>query len=149
MCGSRRTCLALAMAAEKSQEQQRIVGRRVPRPDARDKVKGSALYIEDMAFPGCLHGAVLRSPHPHARIQRLDVERARRLDGVHAVITARDIPGRNLIPPIQADWPVLAGEVVRHVGEGVVLVAAETPEAARAAPRAIEVEYEPLAPVLY
>ena len=93
-----------------------IVGERIRRPDAPDKVKGSALYIEDLSFTGALWGAVLRSPHPHARIVRLDVTRARTVAGVHAVLTAKDIPGKNLIPMIQADWPVLAAEFVRHVG---------------------------------
>ena len=125
-----------------------IVGERIRRPDAPDKVKGSALYVEDLAFGGELHAAALRSPHPHARIVRLEVGRARSLPGVHAVLTAREIPGRNLIPLIQQDWPVLAAEFVRHVGEAVALVAAETREAARAAVEAIAVEYEPLEALL-
>src|SRR5437867_3141120 len=125
-----------------------IVGERIRRPDAPDKVKGSALYIEDLAFIGALWGAVLRSPHAHARIARLDVTRARSVAGVSAVLTAKDIPGKNLIPLIQADWPVLAAEFVRHVGEGVALVAAETREAAEAALATIVVDYEPLAPLL-
>jgi CO/xanthine dehydrogenase Mo-binding subunit len=125
-----------------------IVGQRVPRPDAPDKVKGAALYIEDLDFAGSLVGGVLRSPHAHARIARLDVARARSLPGVSAVLTAKDIPGKNLIPLIQADWPVLAAEFVRHVGEGVALVAAETREAAEAALATIVVDYEPLTPML-
>ncbi|HEY3119448.1 MAG TPA: xanthine dehydrogenase family protein molybdopterin-binding subunit, partial [Vicinamibacteria bacterium] len=125
-----------------------IVGERIRRPDAPDKVKGTALYIEDLDFAGSLTGAVLRSPHAHARIARLDVHHARSLPGVHAVLTAADIPGKNLIPMIQADWPVLADGVVRHVGEAVALVAAEGREAAAAALAAIEVDYEPLPPLL-
>ncbi len=125
-----------------------IVGERVRRPDAPDKVKGSALYIEDLAFAGSLWGAVLRSPHAHARIARLDVSRARAVAGVHAVLTAKDIPGKNLIPMIQADWPVLAAEYARHVGEGVALVAAESREALAEAMQTIAVEYEPLTALL-
>jgi CO/xanthine dehydrogenase Mo-binding subunit len=125
-----------------------IVGQRLRRPDAPDKVTGAALYIEDLDFAGSLVGRVLRSPHAHARIARLDVSRARTLPGVSAVLTAKDIPGKNLIPLIQADWPMLAAEYVRHVGEGVALVAAETREAAEAALAAIVVDYEPLAPLL-
>ena len=85
-----------------------IVGQRIRRPDALEKVKGSALYIEDVAVAGALLAGVLRSPHAHARITRLDVFAARGLPGVHAVLTAADIPGQNLIPMIQNDWPVLA-----------------------------------------
>jgi CO/xanthine dehydrogenase Mo-binding subunit len=125
-----------------------IVGQRLPRPDAPDKVTGAALYVEDLDFAGSLVGRVLRSPHAHARIARLDVSRARGLPGVAAVLTAKDIPGQNLIPMIQADWPVLAAEFVRHVGEGVALVAAQTREAAEAAMAAIVIDYEPLAPLL-
>src|SRR5438876_937886 len=119
-----------------------IVGQRIRRPDALDKVKGSALYVEDVAMGGALLAGVLRSPHAHARIARLDVFAARNLPGVHAVLTAADIPGQNLIPMIQNDWPVLAQGVVRHVGEAVALVAAEDREALAAALAAIVVEYE-------
>ena len=125
-----------------------IVGQRIRRPDALDKVKGSALYIEDVAVAGALVAGVLRSPHAHARITRLDVFAARNLAGVQAVLTAADIPGKNLIPMIQSDWPVLAEGVVRHVGEAVALVAAEDREALAAALAAIKVEYEKLPPRL-
>jgi CO/xanthine dehydrogenase Mo-binding subunit len=125
-----------------------IVGQRIRRPDALDKVKGSALYVEDVAMGGALLAGVLRSPHAHARIARLDVFAARHLPGVHAVLTAAEIPGRNLIPMIQNDWPVLAEGVVRHVGEAVALVAAEDREALAAALAAIVVEYEKLPPRL-
>ena len=125
-----------------------IVGSRVRRPDAMDKVRGRALYIEDMAPAGALLGGVLRSPHAHARIVRLDVSAARALPGVHAVLTAADVPGRNLIPMIQADWPVLAAREVRHVGEAVALVAADDARALAAALAAIRVEYQPLPALL-
>ena len=95
-----------------------IVGQRVRRPDALDKVKGSALYIEDMAVAGALIAGVLRSPHAHARIKLLDVAAARALPGVHAVLTAGEIPGQNLIPMIQSDWPVLADGLVRAAESG-------------------------------
>ena len=125
-----------------------VVGERIRRPDAPDKVKGSALYIEDLSFTGSLWGGVLRSPHPHARIVRLDALRARSITGVRAVLAAKDIPGKNLIPMIQADWPVLAAEFVRHVGEGVALVAADSREAMAEALGAIVVEYAPLPALL-
>ena len=80
-----------------------IVGQRIRRPDAADKVKGTALYVEDLPSAGALVGGALRSPHAHARIARLDVDAARRVPGVHAVLTAADIPGKNLIPMIHPD----------------------------------------------
>ncbi len=125
-----------------------IVGQRLRRPDAPDKVKGTALYIDDLAFAGSLLAGVLRSPHPHARIVDLDVTQASTIPGVRAILTARDLPGQNLIPMIQPDWPVLAGEFVRHVGEAVALVAAEDPAALKRALEAIVVDYEPRVAIL-
>jgi CO/xanthine dehydrogenase Mo-binding subunit len=125
-----------------------VIGQRVPRPDARDKVRGTARYVEDLTPAGALTGGVLRSPLAHARIARIDVEAARRMPGVKAVLTVADIPGKNVIPMVQPDWPVLADGVVRHVGEAVALVAAEDKAALAAALAAIEVDYEPLDPVL-
>jgi len=124
------------------------VGTRAPRPDALDKVRGAARYIEDLALQGSLLAGVLRSPHAHARIAELDVSRARSLPGVKAVLTAANIPGRNLIPMIREDWPVLAEAEVRHVGEAVALVAAEDRPALAAALAAIHVRYDVLEPLL-
>jgi CO/xanthine dehydrogenase Mo-binding subunit len=125
-----------------------IVGQRIRRPDAADKVKGTALYVEDLPAAGALVGGVLRSPHAYARIARIDVAAARGIAGVHAVLTAADIPGKNLIPMIQPDWPVLADGEVRHVGEAVALVAAESRAALQEALATIAVEYEPMPPLL-
>jgi CO/xanthine dehydrogenase Mo-binding subunit len=125
-----------------------IVGQRQRRRDAPDKVKGAAVYVPDLAYAGTLVAAVLRSPHAHARITELDATPARSLPGVRAVLTGADLPGENLVPLLQADWPVLAGEFVRHVGEAVALVAAEDAESARRALGAIAVEYQPLVATL-
>lgn len=125
-----------------------VVGHPVRRPDAPEKVQGQARYIDDLAFAGMLHASVVRSPYARARIVRIDTSAARAMTGVHAVVTAGELPGKNIIPIVKMDWPVLADEEVRHVGEGVVLVAAETREVATAAAAAVKVEYEPLEPVL-
>jgi CO/xanthine dehydrogenase Mo-binding subunit len=124
------------------------VGERLRRPDAPDKVKGTALYVDDLSFGGALFGGVLRSPHAHARIAHLETTAARAVPGVRAVLTAGDIPGENVIPLIQPDWPVLAREFVRHVGEPVALVAAESALSLRRALEAIVVDYEPRAPLI-
>lgn len=124
------------------------VGRPVRRPDAPEKVTGQAKYIDDLAFAGMLHAAVIRSPHARARIVRIDAGKAREMPGVHAVVTAADIPGKNMIPMVQSDWIVLAHDTVNHVGEGVVLIAAETREIAKEAAASVTVEYEPLEAVL-
>ena len=131
----------------------RVVGQPVVRHDARDKVAAATAYAADWALPGMLHAAVLRSPHPSARIARLDTTRAAAMAGVAVVLTAKDVPRNTLstdvpgqttaVGPLRATLHVLAEERVRHQGEPVALVAAETLEAAQAAVEAIEVEYEP------
>lgn len=125
-----------------------VVGHPVPRPDAPDKVKGTARYIEDLAFADQLHARVLRSPYAHARILRLETSEAAALPGVQAVMTARDVPGANVIPVVKNDWPALAEGMVNHVGEAVAIVAAETREAADRALAAIRVVYDPLPALL-
>ena len=134
-------------------EQLRVVGRTIARHDARDKVQASTLYAADWQMPGMLHGRVLRSVYPSARIGRIDTSRAAALPGVAAVLTARDVPHNALwtdvpgqtseVGPLRARLQVLADGVVRYQGEPVALVAAETPEAAQGALEAIKVEYEP------
>ena len=136
-----------------TREALRVVGRAVPRHDARDKVAAATAYAADWALPGMLHAVVLRSPYPSARIVRVDTARAKAMDGVAAVLTAQDVPCNTLatdvpgqttaIGPLRATLHVLAEDRVRHQGEPLALVAAETLEQARAAAEAIEVEYEP------
>jgi CO/xanthine dehydrogenase Mo-binding subunit len=121
-----------------------IPGERLRRPEAVEKVAGRAAFLQDSDFVGRLVAGCLRSPHAHARINRLDLSLAQEVRGVRAVLKASDIPGRNLIPMIQTDWPPLAAEYVRHVGEALALVAADNLEALEEALRAISVEYEPL-----
>ncbi|MGW0532363.1 molybdopterin cofactor-binding domain-containing protein [Streptomyces sp. NPDC003032] len=123
---------------------RRGVGESVRRPDGRLKVRGDFAYASDLCWDGMVWGATLRSPHPSARIRRLDATRARRLPGVVAVLTHEDVPGRRLYGMKVADQPVLAAGRVRHQGEPVALVAADHPETARRALRLIEVEYEEL-----
>ena len=121
-----------------------LIGAAMVRPDAVDKVRGEARYADDLAFPGMLHAAVVRSPHPHARILDVDVTKARALPGVVAVLTAADVPGENIVHVIVDDQPALAAGVVRYVGEPVALVAAESRSAARAGAAAVRVDYDVL-----
>jgi selenium-dependent xanthine dehydrogenase len=124
----------------------RVIGRSFPRPDAVAKVTGAAQFTDDYAFPGMLHGATLRAALPHARILSIDTREAAALPGVCAVLTHRDVPGRNRHGLVFPDWPVLCevGDKVRYLGDAVAIVAAETPEIARQALALIQVEYEPL-----
>lgn len=123
------------------------VGRRVPRPDSLPQVLGQLQYIDDLSFPGMLHAKVLRSRHPHARIVRVDVSQAAAMPGVLATLTGDEIPVNSFGPTFQ-DQPVLAAEKVRHMGDGVAAVAAETEQLALEALEKIEVEYEVLPALL-
>ena len=125
----------------------RVVGHSLPRMDAPGKVTGTAVYASDFALPGMLHGKLLRSREPHARLVRIDAARARALPGVRAVLTAADVPDVRYGGALK-DETVLARDRVRYVGQPVAAVAATTREAAEAALAAIEVVYEPLPAVL-
>jgi len=123
------------------------VGESVRRPDGTPKVKGEFAYSSDLWAPFMLWGATVRSPHPHARIRRIDVSKALALRGVHAVLTHEDVPGRKLYGLEVADQPVLAGDIVRYQGEAVAIVAADHPETARRAAALVDVDYEALEPL--
>ncbi len=124
----------------------KYVGKSWKRKDGPDKVTGKAVYSEDVKLPGTLVGRILRSPHPHARIVRIDTARALALDGVKAVITAADTKGIKHgfveTPRYPPDQEVLARDKVVHVGEEVAAVAAIDAQTAQRALGLIEVEYE-------
>ncbi len=120
------------------------IGRSFPRPEVVAKVTGAAKFADDYSFPGMLYGATLRAAYPHARIRAIDTRRAAALPGVHAVLTHRDVPGRNRHGLVILDWPVLCDDKVRYLGDAVALVAAESPQIAAEALRLIQVDYEPL-----
>jgi len=123
------------------------VGESVRRVDGVPKVKGDFEYASDLRRAGMLHGATLRSPHPHARIVSIDIAAATAAPGVRAVLTHADVPGKKTFGLDVPDQPVLAIDVVRYAGEPVAIVAAEDPELARAALKQIDVNYEVLTPV--
>ncbi|MPZ49533.1 MAG: molybdopterin-dependent oxidoreductase [Dehalococcoidia bacterium] len=120
-----------------------VIGQPTPRADALEKVTGRALYAADQAIPEVLWGKVLLSPYSHARIVRIDATAARRLPGVHALITGADVQGHLYGRRIR-DMPILAQDRVRYSGERVAAVAAESKDIAQAALDLIEVEYEDL-----
>ena len=124
-----------------------IVGKDVPRTDAIPKVTGAAQYVADLHFPGMLHAAVLRSPHPHARVVSIDTSAAAALPGVKAVATGADTAQRKW-GCFRPDLYPLAITKVRYVGDEVAAVAAVTAEIARAAVDLIKVEYKVLPAVL-
>ncbi len=121
-----------------------VAGQSFVRTDALQKVTGALKFCGDFAVEGYLHGKILRSPHPHALIKSIDSKEAESQPGVVAVLTAKDVPGRNGFGAIIPDQPVICGDKVRFVGDGVALVAAETERAAQQALALIKVEYEVL-----
>ena len=120
----------------------------VRRPDARAKVTGKAVYAADLIRSGMLFAAVVESPHAFARVRHVDGAAARAMDGVEAVLTAADIPGRNQIGVIQKDQPAIVSDWARHPGDCVALVAADSPDLAHRAAQAVGVDYEVLEPQL-
>ncbi len=121
-----------------------IIGKGLRKVEGASKAIGRAIYADDITRPGMLHGKILRSPHAHARIKGIDVSDALALEGVEAVITGADLPGKYGIIPWTHDETALAQEKVLFVGDEVAAVAAIDEDTANAALRLIKVEYEVL-----
>jgi CO/xanthine dehydrogenase Mo-binding subunit len=119
----------------------KAVGIPVPRGEGSDKVSGHTVYAADVKLPGLLWAKILRSPHPHARIQRVDISRAKKVPGVHAIITGDDVRDCLVGKQIR-DMPVLCWDKARFAGDRIAAVAAETVAAAEEALHLIDVEYE-------
>jgi CO/xanthine dehydrogenase Mo-binding subunit len=130
---------------DKNGEGLTYVGKPLSREDALAKVTGAARFVHDLGLPGMLHAAMLTSPHSAARIVRIDTTRAGDVAGVRAVLVGEDLDYR--LGLYMRDKPILARGVARYQGEPVAAVAAETPDAARAACQRINVTYEPLSAV--
>jgi CO/xanthine dehydrogenase Mo-binding subunit len=144
---------ASAPPVRKHAAERRWVGQSIRRVEDPKFLRGRGGYIADRITPGTLHAAVLRSPHPHARITGFDVTAAQAAPGVHAVITGAQAaelcdPLPDFGPdPAKHTWRCLAAEKVRYVGEGVAVVVADSRYLAEDALELIEVSYEPLPPV--
>ncbi|MGH7905167.1 MAG: xanthine dehydrogenase family protein molybdopterin-binding subunit, partial [Candidatus Binataceae bacterium] len=135
----------------------KVIGTRPIRHDGIDKVTGRAQYGADYNFPGMLYGKVLRSPYAHARIKSINFEKALKLPGVRAVVTSEDLPeaekkpeplGEQAVVPYYLSCNVLARGKALYDGHAIAAVAATSPHIAEEALRLIEVDYEPLEPVM-
>ena len=122
----------------------RQVGIEIPKVDVLEKALGEAKYGADLPSKDSLHLKVLRSPKPHAKIVRIEMDEALKIPGVERVFTANDIPGKNLVGTITKDQPILASGRVRYIGDPVALIAAKTEEAAKEAAKKLIVDYEDL-----
>ena len=133
----------MALDDTKKTREFKVVGTRPDRPDGIDKVTGRARFGADMVAPGMLTGRILRSPHAHARIVKIDASKAEALSGVKAVVTRADF---GEVPEDVADVldNCMAGDKALYDGHAVAAVAASSPAVARKALKLIEVEYEVL-----
>jgi len=121
----------------------KFLGQSVPRKEGRDKVTGRARYVDDLEFPGALHGVTVRSQIPRGRIRKIEFG-----PGIpwneFTVVTAKDISGSNYVALFDRDQPFLAGEVVNHPEEPVVLLAHPDPYLLEEARRAVRIDCDPL-----
>ncbi|MEG1640824.1 MAG: selenium-dependent xanthine dehydrogenase [Ruthenibacterium sp.] len=126
------------------------VGENFYRVDAESKALGSAKYADDIKMPTMLYGSAVRSAYPRARVKAIHTEAAKALPGVACVLTAAELPGAKIVGHLKHDYDVLigVGQETHFLGDGIVLIAAETPEILEAAKKLVTVEYEELTPVL-
>ena len=136
-------------------EQEKLTGRSIRRVEDRRFLTGRGRYVDDIESPGCLWGHVLRSPHAHAAIERIDVSAAKALAGVQGVFVAADLEGLGPMPCMAAVKPLivpprfaLAKDRVRHVGDPVAFIVADSEQIAREAGELVEVEYAALPSVV-
>lgn len=124
----------------------RFIGKPTPQMDAPKKARGESQFTADILLPNLLVGKILRSPHPHARVLKVDTRRAKRLSGLKAVITGEDVPPTRFGPVVE-DQFILARDKVRYFGDEVAAVAAVDEEIAQEALSLIKVDYEILEPI--
>src|SRR5262245_42784625 len=139
----------------------KIFGTRIKRNEDPQLLTGQAQFVDDVNLPGMLHAAFKRSDYAHARLVNIDIEAAKNMPGVVAIYTAADLgdfwqPSPLLVPPPPAEHVIfnqrtggqLAKDKVRHVGEAIVMVVAESRYLAEDAVETVLIDYEPLEPVL-
>jgi len=119
-----------------------FIGKKIKRFDSKDKTTGNQKYLDDYKISGLLYSAILTSPHAHAKINSIDIEEAKKSKGVKKVVTGKDFP--TTLGLYLGDKPPLAVDKVRHFGEPVAAVIAQTKKDAQAALKKIKVDYEKL-----
>src|SRR3954468_5401201 len=136
-------------------EAEKVIGRSIRRLEDERFLTGRGRYLADIACPDALWGHVLRSPHAHALIKRIDISRASKIAGVRGIYTAADLAGLGPMPCLAAVSPLivpprfaLAVDRVRHVGDPVAFIVADTADIAREAAERIDVAYRALPAVV-
>src|ERR1700722_924307 len=123
-----------------------IIGQSIPRKEGRAKVTGTARYVDDLEFPGMLHGATVRSAVARGRIGAIHFDPRIPWDQF-TIVTAKDIPGRNYVALLIDDQPCLADQAVNHAEEAILLLAHPDKYWLEEARRAIRIDIEPLPPI--
>jgi carbon-monoxide dehydrogenase large subunit len=132
-------------------------GQALTRKEDDPLLRGGGRYVADVAPQATLHAVMLRSPHAHARFSLADLDRVRAMPGVRLVLTAADVAGLGplptpgVIPDVEIKiplYPILAKDVVRHVGDAIAFVVADSLDAAKDAAEAIPVDWQPLPHVI-
>ncbi len=155
--GYKKIFAAILMAAEFFREHRAVpehkstgrIAEDVFRIDAYAKTLGTGEYVDDMELPDMVYASAVRTAYPRAVVEGIDISKAQAYPGVITVLTAADIPGHNKCGHLSKDWDVLIakGDTTRYVGDGIVLVVAETEEALEAAKALVEISYTPLKPL--
>src|SRR5579859_4705030 len=139
------------MAVEESKLENaplRLVGKRMRRADSPERLTGQVRYTGDLVLPGLLHGRLVRSPYASARIISVNKQDALATPGVVAVLTAEDLPVRDIRAAVESRSIVMAFERTTYVGQPVAVVLAESEAAAEDGAQAVEVDYAPQAPAI-
>src|ERR1035441_5777798 len=121
-------------------KEYKVIGKPIPKHDANIRATGKAIYGHDIVMPGMLYGAILRTEHPSAVIESIDVSEAKKLGGVICIITADDVEVNNI--GYKRDHPILKKEEANCIRDEIAAVAAETKEIAQQALKLIKVKYK-------
>ena len=119
-----------------------VIGKPTQLIDGKDKVTGTAVFVRDITVPHMVYGKTLKSPYPHAKILGIDTEEAKKVPGVIAVVTGKDIPGNERAVGTSGDLAVLTTDKVRFIGDEVAAVVAVDEETCDRALEKIHVSYE-------
>lgn len=136
-------------ASMKAAPEEIKVGTMLHRIDAEEKVLGTGAYVDDVEIEGMVYAGAVRSSYPRARVLSIDAGKALALEGVIAVYTADDIPGKRKVGHLKQDWDALIapGHITHYLGDAICLVVAETPEILEQAKELVEISYEELKPL--
>lgn len=121
-----------------------IIGKSIPRVDAVEKIRGRALFVDDLKIDGMIYAGVVRSMEPHLLIKEVRIKNGKRNKKYLGMFTAKDIPGENIVPLVLRDWPFLAEKVAKFYGDPVALVAGENRDAVDEMLDRVEVVGEPI-----